>query len=144
MDKTTDLSIKLKEPCDTEIYLKHGQSVEQNSFSSPIRQPSSFNPLQQEGIATDGMSDLCLSNDPESPQTSVSSLMWAHCADRKFLLPRNITNKDVDDSYPSSQKEAVLSDLQPVANERNPGAFNQDTLPALPVGGQVSSTRLAN
>ena len=108
MDKTTDLSIKLKEPCDTEIYLKHGQSVEQNSFSSLIRQPSSFNPLQQEGIATDGMSDLCLSNDPESPQTSVSSLMPT---DRKFLLPRNITNKDVDDSYLSSQKEAVFSDL---------------------------------
>ena len=44
-----------------------------------------------------------------SSQTSVSSLMPTASVESSSY-PRSITNKDVDNSYPSSQKEAVLSD----------------------------------
>ena len=110
-DTATDLSFNLQKPCDTEISLgrdlESDQSVEQNSRASSIRHSISSNTLQHDRI---GMVGCLMRVSPTiksvSSQTSVSSLMPTASVESSSY-PRSITNKDVDNNYPSSQKEAV-------------------------------------
>ena len=73
------------------------------------------------------MSGVFFTNDPGSPHTNVSSFIPTRQVESSFYSGR-IANKDVDDNRLSSLQEALLSDLQPVANDKSSGAFSQDVL----------------
>ena len=73
------------------------------------------------------MSGVFFTNDPGSPHTNVSSFIPTRQVESSSYYGR-IANKDVDDSRLSSLQEELLSDLQPVANDKSPGAFTQDVL----------------
>ena len=73
------------------------------------------------------MSGAFFTNDPGSPHTNVSSFIPTRQVE-SFFHPGRIANKDVNDSRLPSLQEALLSDLQPVANDKSSGAFSQDVL----------------